>query len=157
MNSSIGGAWSGVLGKPGKCDCQEREREPWVTAASSKGQPLPRLAFAGKSCCPQCLVASAAAAAAIVAATSATTTATAALLGLKAIAAKDRTIATGLKRNRGLLAAAGAGDRGGDSGATAAVSATAAVDAAAATTEPAATAALISLLGLTAGFATLRG
>jgi hypothetical protein len=90
------------------------------------------------------------AASAAVIATSASTAPTAGLLRLEAVAAENRTIASGLKRNRGLLAAAGA-NHSGSCGRALAVSAAAAIT----TTVTASTATLVGFLGLPAGLAAL--
>ena len=104
------------------------------------------------------LVASAASAtAAAVIATSASAAATAgtALLRLEAIAAEYRTIASGLKRNRGLLAASGT-NYGRSSGCARGVTAASASVTASATAAVAATSGLVGLLGLSARLAALR-
>jgi hypothetical protein len=104
---------------------------------------------------PRLLVTSAATAATVIAATAATTaastsTTTAAFLRLEAVAAEDRTIAPGLERHGGLLAAAGADYRGSGAGSAGAIATTTA----AAVSTTAATS-LIGLLGLSTWLAAL--
>jgi hypothetical protein len=100
------------------------------------------------------LVTSSASAAAVIAApaaaTAACTTTAAAFLRLEAVAAKDRTIAPGLERYGGLLAAAGADYRGSSAGSAGAI-ATATAAAVSTTTATS----LIGLLGLSAWLAAL--
>jgi len=101
--------------------------------------------------------AAAAASAAVIAAASTTAAAAGtALLRLEAVAAEYRTIASGFKRNRSLLAAARANYRSSRGCARAITTAPAAVAATAPTESTAAASGLVGLLGLSAGLAALR-
>ena len=129
-------------------------RRQYVLLSSRQDEKRPDWVQSGLSCChdTRLLVTSAASAAAVIAttaaATAASTTTTAAFLRLEAIAAEDRTIASGFERNGGLLAAAGADHCGSGAGRAGAIAAATAVS------TPAATG-LIGLLSLSAWLAAL--